>query len=375
MLRPSCHVRNLSFWPSVYLSESASSMETLLEEAVESAPSESSQDTDPAVETTPLTKTHSLNDIVAALADASSAPAQLTRRLSDPNIASDPNCLLESESLNAEKKTVATVTDSEKDESIDNEEPGEGIVVTVSGETSEGEKEGKCNGMVQCGLRKRDNAVIESSTDTLTGELYLESEAHLMSRNGSNLTLNSERVEETGEECKEEASCVNGEEEEAAALENCISISTSTTELSDSHIHGHKAVKTHKATGTMLSLYIPESSGHPQPQMNGVSLSHSGSCNHRTSDPLVPSSRASNSSVESESCSPAQQQSRTPSTTSPPTPGMEKVGTRRRPWITAKQIQCGAVITRSIFSQILKTPHSSLFRARYGVSFVNPACD
>ena len=39
-------------------------------------------------------------------------------------------------------------------------------------------------------------------------------------------------------------------------------------------------------------------------------------------------------------------------------------------------IQCGAVITRSIFSWILeKTSHSSPVRARCGVSFVDPASD
>ena len=37
-------------------------------------------------------------------------------------------------------------------------------------------------------------------------------------------------------------------------------------------------------------------------------------------------------------------------------------------------IQCGAVITRSIFSQMFtKDTHSSPVRARYGVSFVDPA--
>ena len=39
-------------------------------------------------------------------------------------------------------------------------------------------------------------------------------------------------------------------------------------------------------------------------------------------------------------------------------------------------IQCGAVITRSIFSKVSqKIPNSSLVRAWYGVSFVDPASD
>ena len=39
-------------------------------------------------------------------------------------------------------------------------------------------------------------------------------------------------------------------------------------------------------------------------------------------------------------------------------------------------IQCGAVITESIFSQMFKkTPHSSPVRVRYGVSFLDPASD
>ena len=39
----------------------------------------------------------------------------------------------------------------------------------------------------------------------------------------------------------------------------------------------------------------------------------------------------------------------------------------------SRQIQCSAVITRSIFSKYSqRTPHSSPARARYGVSFVDP---
>ena len=48
----------------------------------------------------------------------------------------------------------------------------------------------------------------------------------------------------------------------------------------------------------------------------------------------------------------------------------------RKWWILVIMVQCGAVIMQSNFSQIFtKTPHSSPVRARYGVTFVDPAFD
>lgn len=326
VLRPSCHLRNLSFWSSVYLSEVTSSVDSQLDDTLESTPSEGSQDTEAGVETTVLTKTRSCDDIVAALADASSAPAPLIRRLSDPNIASDPNCLLGAEmARSVEGSTFIDSIESDPCKGKAKEAVPNGVAcetaedVALNGDVNCEDCEEKCKRGKMC-LLKKCEAVIESSTDTLTGNL--ESEAQMLSRNGSNQTLHTEgKAEGDNNE--------DGEEVEVAvaaepALEHCISISTSTTELSDSHIRGQK-IKCHsKATGTALSLYIPETVGHVA-QVNGVT--NGGCSSQRVAEPpsMVPSSRASNSSMESESCSPALQQSRTPGTISPPTPGMEKV--------------------------------------------------
>ena len=378
VIHPSCHVRHLTLWKAVYLSDTApvKSAEDLHNVA------DSDEHLTDDSETTLLPKTRSCDDLL--LATEHSSPT-MTRRLSDPNIPCDLNDLLlnstdtsgdsgsdyankaESETetkassvavvgdkdsehtvqidedtssatfcfTKAKSKSVETLKASESDEKVigtdgevcasedeqneaDRDVTGNDCTITNGCDTEK--KAYLVNGHCEVGNLKGTPNLINGSTDTLTEE---GEKTRVSSTSSQKDSIN------TTEETAVEASAIsNGHgESELEVLRKKLSntslltmgkwshMSTSTTEISDSHVRpGNNGKLTHGVCRLDDFLTLQKVSSTLQGMPNSHSLGR------RAKETI---SSGFYNGIDSEHSS--RDSHATPGSVSPPSPGESKV--------------------------------------------------
>ncbi len=309
-------------------------MSACLDDSSETTTPDDNLDTQ-ALEQTLLPKTRSCDDIVAAV-EAASAP---TRRLSDPNISTDPNCLLKHEAhkgseaaaepadprLNIDQDIVTFNNEASTDNVEELMERTESEMKNIDAASTE---EACTNTEYENGdvreLTLKETVILETSTDTLTGDL---ADTGAVSRNCSQTSLDTK-----GQQAESQSAYKSegvSRQMEALSLEKSASISTSTSEISDSHIgqkQRQQQTNNHKKDSTGLSLHIPDLA--TMSAAAAAAACAAPPALQKILEQATSSSHASSASGESEMFTPPTMHSRTPSSTSPPTPGMDKVGTR-----------------------------------------------
>ena len=362
VLRPSFQLKTLQFWTSVYLSDS-----TQTEEQPPPVPCDESS-SDESVDNQKLVKTRSCEDIKAAVEHASGT----TRRQSDPNITSDLSEMLKSSlqeglATDGEKRLEITndgvkFTNKSSDSEIENSETelpngevdvssqlnnaqnGENCLQTVdenevcelttssssvltnghSGNSSETDSE-SCDmqGLNQNLTSQSSDVVtdtdsssvtaksVESSTDTLIGDLAAlpKDVVRTCSQKGpivANGNVNEIASKQTCDRYPEDN----------LTLDRWVSISTSTSDISDSQVRiSDKLVLPNGALtidNALLSLQIPDIPALPRGQAAPDALVMNG----------LFSRESLQDSVETSS-SGTPFNSRTPSSTNPPTPAAD----------------------------------------------------
>ncbi|XP_013412124.1 myotubularin-related protein 4 [Lingula anatina] len=359
VLRPSCNVSDMELWSSIYLS-STSSMPVSKEVAHE--------DEEYALEAAefdkPLHKTKSCDDIIAALENTSN----LTRRLSDPNIVhsgdapvphSDPlfpssqpkingaesNASSDISSSDEPKGELASETqaeeegqdlnglqgydsDAKKGSSLGEEstagqssEETDPSVTLVNGQDCDHLPNGHSINDTEGGESSSEqeksefrSVSVASSTDTLIGA---DCTLPQQDRSGKELTNGH------SDTClyQNGGSGVEAQPSKSQSFQNYSTISTSTTDISDSQVKQRNPLSLH------LKCYTT-------------------SCKPSCAQAANSNGKASSSSMESDRSTPYY--SRTPSSTCPPTPGTDKQNgssVHRSISMVARHLDCDGLTT------------------------------
>ena len=360
VLRPSCQLRHLLFWSSVYLHSTAPT-EAGLDDAHEMS---ASMDPEDLINQSELKKTKSCDDIVAALEHTST---MTTRRLSDPSVMGDihleggfikqqPQPLKDELLSNEEREgdlsmgmngsdkvgfvnntsSATTLVNGNDDEGVEAFSEDEDVIeksrcendeaVVTNGILTNGhhtlddnETEDDITAVYnkenerrsQSGISEKTSAInkgtdgnstrsVLSSTDTLTEDLaILELKTGVRnSQNGSELAH------------QEVLNSVS------KGQRSGISMSTSTSDISDSHVklNGLESQPSRhsKLDETLMNLHL----------VSGLRTYSNGRVQGQSDLHLYnPSSKVSMSSTDTENSSPSYY--RTPSSTCPPTPGTD----------------------------------------------------